>query len=226
MIRLSISIFLMVCTGLSYAVLDEDLISKYNIVTKEISTSKYYSKVEKKKLKHYFSLNLVHLEGTDWSKKQIKQRVKRIVNTYKTCNIGIKPLRIITMEAPFGYIDIGDGERADLISKELENLSKPIIFYIRWDLKSTSPAWAHRNLLNKGKPKVNTAWMTFFSSTLEFPDPDYSIEAHEIGHILLDQGHDFSDKRNLMSYDGLLNSNILTAEQCEKIKRSPLVSKK
>ncbi len=246
MMKFILGIFLIITTFIpAYAQLDENLIDKHNIEIEKISSKKYYSKKDKKKLKHYFPLSLVHFRDTSWSKKKIMKRVKGIVNTYKKCSIGVAPIQMITMNAPFGYINLGsnsvsyihfgtnaskdssnDNSKANLIMKELEALVKPIVFYIQFDLDSKAPAWAHRKLFNKNQPKVDTAWMTYFSSRLEFPDQDYSIEAHELGHLLLNRGHDFSEERNLMSYEGLLNSNILTQEQCDKIKQSHLVTTK
>lgn len=219
------SILILIMATSTSASINPAALEKYNISTSVISTKKFYNKKEAREFSHAFDVTLVRLRGTKWTNKKIKKRMSKVIDTFKLCNIKVEKLELVSMDAPFGFIDIGEGNRANKILAELEGINKPSIFYIRWDLESKNPAWAHRELLNSGEAKVNTAWMTFFSSVLEYPDLAYSIEAHELGHILLNEGHDFSEDKNLMSYEGLLNAKILTEDQCAKIKTSELVRK-
>jgi hypothetical protein len=64
----------------------------------------------------------------------------------------------------------------------------------------------------------NTAWFPYYSSyQLKNTHLEYSLEAHELGHILLQQGHLTTDVWNIMADNSALRRNIMSPTQCKKI---------
>ena len=72
---------------------------------------------------------------------------------------------------------------------------------------------------------LNTAWITnkVNNSDYKKEEPkDYSVLAHELGHILLNDSHVFGDEPNLMHHKLALLNGRLTKSQCQTIKRNLL----
>ena len=76
-------------------------------------------------------------------------------------------------------------------------------------------------------PRTDLIWITRFTSSTRYIDykvPGYSVEAHELGHILLDADHVYwKSKRNIMHGKADMQNNEFTPDQCNTIRQSPLI---
>jgi hypothetical protein len=102
---------------------------------------------------------------------------------------------------------------------------KPVLYYVR---KTTdeSPACAGP-LFHVGaeSPMLHTAWMTTQLNedpTQPYNFPQFSDEAHELGHLLLNASHLTEGPANLMGTPPVPLSNDLTPAQCESMRQSVL----
>jgi hypothetical protein len=178
---------------------------------------------------HRFDLTVVMFRETDWRKKVVIKRLKKVADTYAQCGIRIGTLKFVTTGAPEGMVDFGrPGGRDKKIADLVPPTAKPIFFYFRSIPQFNAYAWPEHTG-NEDIPHAikNTAW---FSLSVTMPlnrkirHPNYVSEAHELGHILLDTlDHTPEGLKNLMAERYDLVNDQLTEDQCRKLKAHHLV---
>ncbi len=196
-----------------------------------IDTRRFYDKAGQT-FTHEFDLTVVMFRGTDWKKKVILKRLKKMARIYARCGVKIGVLKFVTAGAPGGKIDFArPGNRDQEIARLVPPTPRPILFYFRSIPKFNAYAWVEHTD-NKDIPDAvkNTAWFSLsitMKLNIKIRHPGYVSEAHELGHILLDSlEHVTGGVKNLMAESHEHVTDTLTPEQCRKIKSSPLVKPK
>lgn len=195
----------------------------------EYIDSSHFYRNSKRSFSHRFDLTVVMFRESEWRKKVILKRLKRVADIYAQCGIRIGSLKFVTAGAPGGMVDFGHpGGRDSKIAQLVPATAKPIFFYFRSIPQFNAYAWPEHTHNDEIPDAIkNTAW---FSLSVAMPlnrkirHPNYVSEAHELGHILLDSlDHAPEGVGNLMSERYDLVNDQLTEEQCRKIKNHHLV---
>jgi len=93
---------------------------------------------------------------------------------------------------------------------------------VRGNPSTSSPEF----IFGEDHPLINTQWIeSRVLSDLYAGKRNASActEAHELGHVLLNEGHYEGEDENIMQLDGYLRSDQFSPEQCEKMKNHELV---
>lgn len=180
--------------------------------------------------KNCISISIVLVEG-EWKKEMILKRFTKLQKVYRQCSIevGIKEFYKVKWIYP------GDGLFFDLLNEQeysffdgaqqllldLNLKKRPLAIFIdSFDheinkIATSIPRVATRLEL----VSLNTLWITNKVNDKEYleKEPDsYSVFAHELGHVLLNEGHTFVEP-NLMHYKLEMLNGTLTEAQCAKI---------
>lgn len=172
-----------------------------------------------------FTLDLYVIEGSKWSKPELQARMQKMNEALRSCGAEAAFVNYHEIDStiPLPRVDdldstdLGDGMQA--LSKKFPS-PNPRLFYFDDYLESftsgaTYPLAVFEGV--KGMPKSlnDTAWFPFLTSARrEKRELQYSEEAHELGHVLLRRGHDFSDAPNVLTNNSALRLNSFTPEQC------------
>lgn len=186
----------------------------------------------------------VMFRGSGWTVPEITARTQDMTDTIGQCGVKLTGLKIITVDtlpglSRFdGQVRVGTNYLDDPNKKEakvanvLPTSLRPIMFYVQ--AIATDSAYA--NLAEaepegyKTAPVVDTIWIAKATTFYEHKyNKHYSVEAHELGHVLGKLQHLYPPKlpgptTNLMAADLHKLSPVLTPAQCEKIRQSPLLS--
>lgn len=203
-----------------------------NIDIEDYDNQLLYKKFNKEQFTHEFDLTVVIFKNSGWSVAKVIPRIKlaaRILS--KNCFICINRIHMVQLRAPVQYLDTN----VDIdfkICKTIPHVPRPVIFYIRSDQR-------HRTAYTIVGPQIKderkgTAWITRVVTKKSFKKArhaSYSVEAHELVHILTDylndeihkEGHIKGSELNLMSENPLRRSELLKGYQCEKMKKNKWV---
>ena len=180
-----------------------------------------------KKFTHEIKLTMVLLRNSGWDKEQIKQRLTRVADIYSQCGIKVASAKLVTVDAPNGWVDVDYRvEKRDLkIATMTPTTDKPILFYVR-SSREGQIAYAWNQSKDQPPPLTNTAWLTSEINTAKYKkwrDPAYNTEAHELGHIFGDCGHNTDGSKNFLAGDVALLNDKIQPKQCESMKKHNLV---
>ena len=177
---------------------------------------------------HNQELHLVLLKG-EWDVPHVLKRFEKMREIYKQCDIGVTvgSIREVEWKYPGNglYYDLNnsfndryhDGTLqllADLNIKE-----RPLVLFIDSfddEIQKVATAFPPSALTEK-TIALNTFWITNLANDKDYlkAEPlDYSVFAHELGHVLLDDTHEFGHEKNLMHYSLPMLSRDLTQQQC------------
>jgi hypothetical protein len=201
--------------------------SKTSIVNVDI---KQFYKKSPHQFTHQFNLTVVIFRHTEWTKKVVLRRLKRVADIYAQCGIKLGTVKLVVTGAPQGMIDFHKpGHRDQKIAQLVPPTPKPILFYFRSIPKLNAYAWI-QNTDNDEIPEAikNTAWFSL-SVTMKLNKKirhsKYISEAHELGHIFLNSlEHSPKHAMNLMSDSHDHVNDQLTEDQCWRIKSHHLIT--
>jgi len=193
-----------------------------------IDVARFYKKT-RQEFTHSFDLTLVIFRGTGWSKKVILQRLKKVAAIYAQCGVRLGQVKFVEAGAPGGIIDFagpGGGDRE--IAQKTPATFRPVLFYFRSIPKFNAYAWPESSEDEDVSDALkNTAWFSLsvtMKLNIKIRHPKYVSEAHELGHILLDSlEHVGVGVENLMAESYEYENDLLTADQCRRIKEHRLV---
>ena len=190
-------------------------------------------------LNYSFPLNVVILSNSQWKVENIFKRLKLLRNIYQNCGLKIDPINIISLKVTDEFINLGfrndtssKGKQSQIVHA-LNKESKPFLIYVNkvfheFDSNQKYPiAFSHSSddsQTPSGNPLANTAFIPQYYENMSSEElinlggqRDYLVEAHELGHILLEDGNHNNIYANLMgNYPG----SEITLEQCNKIKKN------
>jgi len=178
---------------------------------------------------YVFDYTSILLRGSGASLPVLEKRLPYTKDAFDTCQVQIQSNWIIVVDPPEDRVDFvhdhvdfdySNGTKAHLalITPPVE---MPALFYIKSFTNtaavtgtSAAPHWAG------GSPQENFTWVT--EPVLNYFA--FSVEAHELGHVLADMGHGPAFTGNLMSA-GPYRNNRFPKWDCERIWTHPLVRK-
>jgi hypothetical protein len=169
----------------------------------------------------------VLFRNAGWTKEEVITRFRGVAAIFSQCGIQITLATVVEADAPKNWIDVSwRGERRDLqIAKLAPETSKPILFFVRSD-RDGNIAYAWRRGNNPDPHLSDTAWITAQVTRQSYRsrrDPSYLTEAHELGHILGDCSHVDDGSRNFLAGRYNLLNDQIRQDQCDAMKRHPLV---
>ena len=209
---------------------------------KELSFYKTSSNV----FTHEFDTNLVFFKNGAWYKDEVLANMEEAAETYAQCGIkiNIKNIKEVNHSADIyfdleGYTDPDDIRPENSALNLANTFADPevvTIYFMRnfteeYNRISATAVPPIRVQYPDQKPVLNTIWMSFqveygrrFTQEEGAQPNGYSVLAHELGHILANTNHvDDMGVFNLMhSVSSHLSADI-TSEQCDQMKKSPLI---
>lgn len=198
-----------------------------------LDLSQSYAGAEPSLFTHEMDLTIVLFRKSGWKIDQIQARLELLTKVYSQCGVKISKAKLVQANAPHGWIDMDgchyfEGNRTFKLAALTPPTEKPVLYYVR-STTDESPACAGP-LFNVGEdsPMLNTAWMTTLLNedpTQPWNFPQFSDEAHELGHVLLNMSHVFKGPPNIMAGDAKIMSLDLTPSQCETMRKNELVRK-
>ncbi len=199
----------------------------------QATQSYFYINNNNKNISHFIPvISAVIFKNSGWEIDEIKNRFLIATQILQQCKVHINSVNIIHTEAPNKtgiirhhrtcYNPEPNGEH--FITNQLPYLPGIRAFFINKFI--IGPAGTAFNLKRAANtPIENTIWLAKNHLNNNPAHALYEIVAHELGHILLNEGHTNNDQPNLMSAKPSKLNNELNDLQCNKIRQSPLVYK-
>ena len=180
------------------------------------------------KTTHEIDFTIVMFKQTSWKQEKIRERMSRLSQIFGKCGIRINPPTLVVADSPIGtaVLDRPLGRDTEISQKLPASAVRPVMFYVEAELEGrVAYAWHKRTGANT--VIQDTAWITHEVEEWykELHDPSFSVDAHELGHILCDCYHLPSGNKNLMAehFDDL--NDTLTENQCDEFKKSKYARK-
>ena len=160
----------------------------------------------------WFMPTFVVIRDSGWEAKRVQDIVQKGAALIAPCGITLKPAVVLEVEANTSLRDFSRSNAKLLSGKVAPGV--PRVFFVRdtldrpaYDAVTFGTANSRRN------PELRfTVWMTAVTR-----DPHIAL-AHELAHVLLDDGAHSTLPRNLMRADTSPDNLKLTAEQCTRMR--------
>jgi hypothetical protein len=201
----------------------------------EMSFDKVYSLPNTGKGEKYFDVSVYISEKSQWQEDKIKERLVEANQVLNTCSVGIRHVyvhkwlpsnQLLRVDDYKSQKKFYDGIRyAGEKSKKVTPIQ---LFYFEDYLESFTsgpsvPLAVYQN------PKIvneafDTAWFPYKSAQRSKTSGHlYNEEAHELGHILLRQGHDHTGRANILANNSNSRSLNFSEDQCEALIKTELL---
>jgi len=161
---------------------------------------------------HEFSLHAYTFRGTRWSAAEIESGIAAAARLLEQCGVTLAAADLRTIEAPraFHYYHTPTSRR---MLRSLE-IMRPAVFFV--EDTHNLPAFDAEavGLANsKARPELaNTVWVAYGARDLP------QAIAHELVHVLSDDGAHSRDTGNLMQDETSTLNTRLTAKQCSLLR--------
>ncbi|MBL4712890.1 MAG: S8 family serine peptidase [Gammaproteobacteria bacterium] len=195
----------------TYGLLYDPLIdtSTVNIIEKPVMLSSDKQMTNALLLK----LNVVILKSSGWTITQATQAARQAMDIYSYCNINLQ-ITLTQLEVSDYLQDFHSLSSRTLIEKT--KLTAPAIYLVKDTRRLeafSGEAFGNKNSKNLLWLK-NTAWLIAGQK-----DPGITL-AHELFHILVDNGNHNIETNNLMNSETKAFNTQLTTTQCNELKTS------
>ncbi|MCB0408410.1 MAG: hypothetical protein KDD34_09415 [Bdellovibrionales bacterium] len=179
-----------------------------------------------------FDISIYLSTKSSWTKKEIQSRLKQANNVFQTCSIQLRHVYVYSWKSSEQNVRVDEFKSDDLfydgvrLASEKSMHATPLqLFYFNDYLEpfTSGPSLPFAIYPDNKVEETtfNTAWFPYFSAQRQKHAHDqYSEEAHEIGHILLRQGHDHSGMSNIMANDSKKRTPYFNKEQCHQLSQS------
>ena len=159
-----------------------------------------------------FQPTLVMINDSGWDGNEILQLVQRSADIIRQCDIDLLPAKMLEVSAPDGVRDFSRSN-AKLLTDKVGSQG-PRVFFVRDTLdRPAFEAVTFGTANSKSNPALRfTVWITAATR-----DPHIAL-AHELAHVLLDDGSHTQSPGNLMHSDTSSGSVELSAKQCTKMR--------
>jgi hypothetical protein len=184
------------------------------------------------KYTHQLKLFAVGFRNSQWQINQVQSRLLRVSEVYAQCGVKVTQATIVWADPYKGISDIEGVEASEnsinfAIAKATPIQNRPVLYYVQARTNGGN-AHAHPEFSIQGvSPLLNTVWITSEVESRMYRyvhDPRYSTDAHELGHILLDSSHYMGPEKNFLSAEIDGGNDQITAQQCDSIRKSNLIS--
>lgn len=167
---------------------------------------------EPKKIKRLLKLSTIVLNNTGWNVNQVQSILKGAANILAQCEIRIGKVNIQEVDVPtrLKYFSLRwSGKLAQQI-----DLARPTLFFVKDTVDADAfEALAISRFNSKTRPELrDTLWMMHGVT-----HPNISL-AHELVHVLVDNGEHSNEVRNLMRERTSQEGSLLTKSQCQRIR--------
>ncbi|MCP4953388.1 MAG: S8 family serine peptidase [Proteobacteria bacterium] len=157
---------------------------------------------------------LVFLSQSGWTADRVQTLIQSASRIIQQCNIVIRPASLVSLATNDSIRDFSTSN-ARLITKVMKS-DRASVFFVRDTVDRPAfdaVAFGTRNSVNTPELRF-TAWVTTMTV-----DPHIAL-AHELVHVLMDDGTHSYAPRNLMRGDTSPDNLELTAAQCELMQRN------
>ena len=157
---------------------------------------------------------LVFLSQSGWTADRVQTLIESASRIIQQCNIVIRPASLVSLATNDGIRDFSMSN-ARLITKVMKS-DRARVFFVRDTVDRPAfdaVAFGTRNSMSTPELRF-TAWLTTMTV-----DPHIAL-AHELVHVLMDDGTHSYAPTNLMRGDTSPNNLELTAAQCELMQRN------
>ena len=159
-----------------------------------------------------FQPTLVMINDSGWDGNEILQLVQRSADIIRQCGIDLLPAKMLEVSAPDGVRDFSRSN-AKLLTEKFGSQG-PRVFFVRDTLdRPAFEAVTFGTANSKSHPALRfTVWITAATH-----DPHIAL-AHELAHVLLDDGSHPQSPGNLMRSDTSSDNVELSAKQCTRMR--------
>jgi hypothetical protein len=199
----------------AHGLINDPLIDTASV--KHVSSERLHSGASESDMKK-LDLQVVLLEHSGWKPKQAREAIIQAQKIYHQCNI--------TLEVTLSRYSVSDYllDFHSLSSRTLIdqlNVTMPSIFLVRDTRRLEAFGGEAFGKANTRKMPwlENTAWLITEQKDIGI------ILAHELFHILVDDGKHDNTPGNLMNNETEANNTVITSAQCEQISQSRLFRK-
>ena len=159
-----------------------------------------------------FQPTLVMINDSGWDGNEILQLIQRSADIIRQCGIDLLPAKMLEVSAPDSVRDFSRSN-AKLLTDKVGSQG-PRVFFVRDTLDR--PAF-EAVTFGTANSKSNPALRFTVLITAATRDPHIAL-AHELAHVLLDDGSHTPSPGNLMHSDTSSGSVELSAKQCTKMR--------
>jgi hypothetical protein len=182
--------------------------------------------------KFVLPISIALFENAGWDLQDLRERLRAAQNIYLTqCQIEMRLEHVyLVTTGQQSLLNVGLQYHERIIGRELENLPRPLYVYT----ESYQPVVQiqPRNGFTCSKSfdcqrgEENLIWIfktgaNYYKSKPDFYSADFSIEAHEMAHLLGDLPHVESTEHHILSQQGF--NNTIPPSFCERFQQSPLL---
>ena len=171
------------------------------------------------KYTHSIDLSVVVFKNAGWNNLQlVADHFQRVSDIYNKCQIKIGDISMVMVDA--GTNVLSEGETEYLAKRTPAYFGRPTLYFAtKVSDKHDAYAWSGDVGCDGFPARCNTAWISSIVNANRYKsirDPDYSVVAHELAHILGDYDHVEGKKNILGTFE--FGDDSITAEQCKKFK--------
>lgn len=239
--------FLYTLLIISNGVFAYDIIQSYQITTQdqmileidEVSTSSIYQSLEthsnfytKDQLfKYNLELNLIQLDRETWDIDWLSEELKKVADIYSQVSVKLHKINVITWKnVASDHILYTGLSPMPMFEEMMELIDQRIALCKRLESFGLSKiyVWLDRfkDPMRYGKALTGELAGTLYLSAANpiMANPKQGLIAHEIAHILFEEGHNF-EHHNILN-DGMVLTennpgNIISERQNKKLPQSP-----
>jgi hypothetical protein len=175
---------------------------------------------------HQMPLTIVMNSKNLWQKNKVLQMVERTQELFKQCDLALSPVTIVQIDHPmFNAVECSNDY---LITKDLpKGKNRPMAIFKGGPQCANGPSYANRHFYPDHPYEVESYGTVFMeiqllSWELKKPDFFYGALAHELMHLLLEEGHNFIPG-NVLSMNLDTRGKSISSEQCAKMLTNPFV---
>lgn len=144
---------------------------------------------------HAIPLRVVIFEGSGWTRPEVEGRLARVWDVVDRCGVRLAPVTVVELAPPSGtpspvYARDRSGEPDGLgsVARAAGAGAGPTLFYIADFADRPQPGTSRPRHQVGAAPEADTAWITRAVLSEGHGDA-YSVDAHELVHVLADIGH-------------------------------------
>ena len=192
-----------------------------------------YADFDPPRAEYEIPLSLVNFSNTSWTREEIYSQVRQVAQVYAQCNLRLSTVSVYNLSQQIPAKVDGwnpDSENScEFVAKQTQDIPRPA-YYLIEDSSPRTTSFAKGEF--KEKPKgfypdslLNTVWLVHEVNSPDHTTRPYSTAAHELGHVLLQDGMENGDRPGNLMTSMSARNNFLPAAMCAEMMQSPLVRK-
>jgi hypothetical protein len=161
---------------------------------------------------HRLNLTLVNIEGSGWTRERAIAALREAATIFEQCGVSISSAEWLRLSAPPRYLDFSTPVARDLARSY--PVKRPAIYLVRDTLSRPAfDAEAIGRGNSRSRPELaDTVWITAAARDAGI------VLAHELAHVLMDNGEHSDEPGNLMRDQTTVGSTALSAQQCARMR--------